>query len=89
MMHTEIPPIRMGNIDHAFVQCPHCYEARKVEWARRPNRMPPQRITCWKCNAKTKWEDNIFMTYEEYAGIPSRMWYSIEQEVLDEDRKTE
>jgi len=63
-MHPDFKTM-MGQIDYAFVECPHCGNIRKVEWARRRNMMPPQSAQCYRCKQRTTWEENRFYTLDE------------------------
>jgi hypothetical protein len=65
----SIHHIDFGTIDHAFVECPHCWDSRRVEWARKKNMMPPESVVCYRCKERTPWEGNGFLTYDEYYGI--------------------
>jgi hypothetical protein len=51
----------LAKIDWTYVECPHCGRVTRVEWYRRPNRMPPQTFFCRECKRKTDWDDLFFL----------------------------
>jgi hypothetical protein len=51
--------VKKFDIDWGYVECPRCYRQQKVEWMRRKDASPPERVTCQTCQGRFPWNEMI------------------------------